>query len=246
MKKAMAVVAFGTTYSQTYEKCIAPLIKGAQERYPDLEVKEGFTSRIIQRLLRKRGIHIQLEEEVVNDLVQDDFEIIYIQPLHLLTGHEYNKLKLDQTVLGDPLFANQDDIRRFADVMAFEADEGEVYLLMGHGTDHQADWIYQALEEEYRKRGQRVVIATLEGSRLLEDVQGELRRLEAKKVILQPLMLVAGDHAENDMASDDPDSWKSYLEGQGYEVEVVMKGLGEYSQVRDLFYEKMDKLVDRH
>ena len=64
-----------------------------------------------------------------------------------------------------------------------------------------------------------------------------------KKVIITPFLLVAGDHANNDMAGDEPDSWKSTLASQGFEVVPVVKGLGEYAEVREMYAEHLRRII---
>ena len=113
---------------------------------------------------------------------------------------------------------------------------------MGHGSDHIADEAYEKLETTFRENGySNVYVATVEGSRTLEDVIENLEN--TSKVELRPFMLVAGDHAINDMASDDEDSWKSILQTKGYDVSVELKGLGEFKKIRDIFIEHLEDII---
>ena len=96
--------------------------------------------------------------------------------------------------------------------------------------------IYAILQETLREDGaDRYYIATVEGEPLLEDILPLLREGHYKKVLLAPLMIVAGDHAVNDLAGDGPDSWKSIFLRNGLAVETVLQGIGEWEEVQDLF-----------
>ena len=113
---------------------------------------------------------------------------------------------------------------------------------MGHGSESSADSTYQRLQEEYVKAGKdNIFIATVEGQVTIEDVIQKLKGRGFSKILLKPFMIVAGDHAKNDMASDEEDSWKTILQNEGYEVTPVLKGMGEYKFIREMF---MDKLKD--
>ena len=116
---------------------------------------------------------------------------------------------------------------------------------MGHGSDHDADELYKKLEDSYRENGyNNVYVATVEGEVTIEDVLSNIKENNYKKIVLQPFMLVAGDHAINDMASDEDDSWKSLVSEEGYEVEVRVKGLGEYEGIQDMYVEHLKDLME--
>ena len=87
-------------------------------------------------------------------------------------------------------------------------------------------------------------MATVEGARGIDDLLAELKAHKIKKVWLQPLMVVAGDHARNDLAGDEEDSWASKLKAAGFKVEANLKGLGEVPGVRDLFVDHAKQNVD--
>jgi sirohydrochlorin cobaltochelatase len=88
-----------------------------------------------------------------------------------------------------------------------------------------------------------VFIGTVENYPDLDTVKKQIAAHKVKKIILYPLMIVAGDHANNDMAGDEEDSWKSVFEKEGYEVECNLKGLGEYEGIRRMFVERVDAAI---
>ena len=87
-------------------------------------------------------------------------------------------------------------------------------------------------------------IGTVEAEPSLEDVLAKVKEGSYKKVVLEPLMIVAGDHANNDMAGDEEDSWKTAFEGAGYEVTCLVRGLGEMEAIQQLFVEHAQAAVD--
>ena len=87
-------------------------------------------------------------------------------------------------------------------------------------------------------------VGTVEAEPSLEDLIEAVKAGEYKRVVLRPLMIVAGDHANNDMAGDEEDSWKSSFEAEGYEVECILHGLGELPAIQQLFAEHAQAAVD--
>ena len=121
----------------------------------------------------------------------------------------------------------------------------EGIVFMGHGTDHEKDISYDKLEKAFREKGyENVYIATVEGRVTLEDIIPKLKDKGIQKVVLKPLMLVAGDHAINDMASDEGISWKIILEREGFNVKPILKGLGQLEKIQDIYLEHLEKIMD--
>ena len=103
-------------------------------------------------------------------------------------------------------------------------------IFMGHGTEHSADESYMIIEQALRAYARHpVYIATVEGKRTIQDVIRQMKDegIVNTRVVLAPFMLVAGDHANNDMAGES-DSFASILKEEGYAPECVLKGIGEY------------------
>jgi len=122
-------------------------------------------------------------------------------------------------------------------------EENDAIVFMGHGSESVADITYQRLQEEYEKAGKdNIFVATVEGKVTIEDVIQKLKGRGFKKILLKPFMIVAGDHAKNDMASDEDDSWKTVLENEGYEVTPLLKGMGEYQFIRKMFMDKLEEV----
>lgn len=128
-------------------------------------------------------------------------------------------------------------------VKALQADvalakkEGRALVYMGHGNEYYSTGIYAEFQQAMRKAypDTRIFIGTVEGFPSLDDVVAGLKHAGVKKVLLKPLMIVAGDHANNDMAGPEKDSWKSTMEQEGIKVKTVLRGLGENAKWAQIY-----------
>ena len=244
MKKAILVTSFGTSHRDTREKCLDSIQREVEEKYGSENVERAYTSGIIRRIIEKNeGVHIFDQEEGLKVLKDKGFEEIITMSLHILDGIEYSKLDDKFGKISKPLLLDDEDFKRIAENKEFNDLEGnDAIVFMGHGTESEADCAYQKLQDEYLKAGKNnIFIATVDGKVTIKDVIEKMKGKGFKKILLKPFMIVAGDHAKNDMSSDDEDSWKTILKNEGYEVTAVLKGMGEYKFIREMF---MDKLKD--
>ena len=121
-----------------------------------------------------------------------------------------------------------------------DLQKDEVLVLMGHGTTHYANAIYAALDYTFKDLGYKnFFLGTVEAYPSMETLMKMVKEYDPKKVILAPFMIVAGDHAKNDMAGDDPESWYNQFKSAGFETEAVVKGLGEYPGIRKILVEHL-------
>ncbi len=256
-KSAILVVSFGTSHSDTCAKTIEAIENGIREKYPQYPLYRAWTSGIIRRKLLKRdGIHIFDVKEALEQMKKDGISRVVVQPTHVLNGYENTQMEeelkaagdsFEQIIVSSPLLTTQQDCNRIADILEEEwkLKEDEVLVLMGHGTEHHSNFVYAALNYQFLCRGlTNLFMGTVEGSPTVDDMVDAVKRTGAKKVILAPFMIVAGDHANNDLAGDEEDSWKSIFEKEGYEVQPVLKGLGEYEDIRRMFLEHLAQSLD--
>ena len=140
-----------------------------------------------------------------------------------------------------------EDVRAAVATLAGDAararQAGAMLVYMGHGNEYWSTGIYAEGQKEMRTTYPDVLtcIGVVEGAPGLIDLQQDMKDAGTKKIILKPFMIVAGDHAKNDMAGPEHDSWKSILTEQGYEVEAVLEGLGSNDQFAALF---VDHIAD--
>ena len=243
MKQAILTVSFGTSIPEAEQTCIRPVEEAIRRAFPEWEVRRAFTSRIIMRKMQARGEAIDSETGALERLRADGFEQIVVAPTHIIPGEEYGRVcaAAEGRRISEPLLANDDDLDWMAGVLAAVArEEGRPLLMMGHGTEHAADETYVRLRE---RLPENVLLACVEGEHSLETALPALDRLPERKLTLAPLMLVAGDHARNDMAGDDGDSWKSVLTARGFDVRTRLQGLGALECVQQRFVEKVRKAM---
>lgn len=250
-KQAILVVSFGTTHQDTREKTIGAIERVLADRYPDRTFRRAFTSGMIMRILKERD-HLVIDNvsEAMAQLLEDGFTDVLIQPTHIINGDEYDKMmaqiepykeKFNILHIGAPLLTSSDDYTKTCEAIIKNVPElkkSDALILMGHGTGHFADAAYAALDYRFKTLGYvNVFVGTVEGYPDLETVLKQTKSLKPEKVILMPFMIVAGDHAVNDMASEEADSWRSVCESAGYKVECIVKGIGEFEEIQEIYAE---------
>ena len=247
MKKAILVVSFGTSYQDTLDKTIAATERAIAGAFPDWEARRAFTSSMIMKKLRARdGLQIDNVAQAMGRLEDEGYTHVAVQPTHVMHGEEYEKLLAQlepyrhrlAIQVGEPLLDKQEDYEAVTSALLGwlpQLEQEEALILMGHGPAHFANSAYCQMEQHLQEHCDRIFVATVEGFPTLERVKKLLAaRPEIKKLTLAPLMLVAGDHARNDMAGED-DSWKAQLEEAGYSVRCVLQGMGECPAIQQIF-----------
>ena len=249
-KKELLAVSFGTSFAETREKTIGAIENALREAFPEYTVSRAFTSNKIRKRLRERdGIEIDSVTKALQRAAVDNIEELIIQPTHMMAGHEYNKLLQEvsaytnvfpRLAIAYPLLHCTADFYALAQTITTwtaQYDNKETAIcFMGHGTDAQSNAVYQKLEDLLHESGhENYFIGTVEGMPTVNDILAKLRQKTYTKVVLQPLMVVAGDHACNDMAGEDEDSWKNIFERAGYEVRCILRGLGENAAVQQMY-----------
>lgn len=259
-KKAILVVSFGTSYADTRELTIEATEAKYAETYPDYEIVRAFTAQIVIDVLKDRdGIEVMNVEEAFKYLKDNKFSDVIVQPTLVMNGAEYDdmvavveaeKENFVNISVGAPLLTHVEDYINVVEALRDEVEasvnaEDEAVVFMGHGTHHYANSTYAALEYNFHDAGlNNVFIGTVEGYPIIDDVIERLNENNIKKVTLYPLMLVAGDHASNDMAGDEEDSWKTILKKEGFEVETVLRGLGEDEKIQEIYLEHTEAAMN--
>ena len=248
--KELLAVSFGTSFAETREKTIGAIENALREAFPDYTVCRAFTSeKIRERLAERDGIEIDSVTKALQRAAVYNTEELIIQPTHMMAGHEYNKLLREvsaytnvfpRLAIAYPLLNCTADFYALAQAVtewtAQYDNQDTAICFMGHGTDAQSNSVYQKLEDLLHESGhENYFIGTVEGTPTVSDILAKLRQKAYTKVVLQPLMVVAGDHACNDMAGEDEDSWKHIFEQAGYEVHCILRGLGENQTVQQMY-----------
>lgn len=248
-KKGLLVVSFGTTYEDTRKKNIEHIEKLLARAFPDRQFYRAYTSGMIIRRLRERdGLLIPSVREAAAWAAADGVTDLLVQPTHILNGIENDQMKEDvlafedrfaRLSFGAPLLSSTQDqfhvIRSLMEELPPLSDR-DALVFMGHGSAHHANTLYAALDYAFKQAGYpRVYMGTVEAYPDAEAVLAQLEGSGVCRVYLTPFMLVAGDHASNDLAGEDGDSWASRFAARGYETVCILKGLGEYSGICDLY-----------
>ncbi len=267
MKQAILVVAFGSTVDSAREQNIDSVVKYISQSFPDYTVKLAFSSRIIVKRLRERGITIPTEQGALEQLVQDGYTHVYVQPLHFTGGEEFDKLKhnilahegegqLEVLRVGRPLVyymaqeEHPDDYQILIDrfIRSLNISDEDGLLLVGHGGLGSGNSSYGNLQFKLIRAGlTNVRVAVLENAPYITDVALPWEWLDGKRpkrIYVHPLLLVLGDHAQNDLFGDGDDSAINEIAAAGYEVEPIHSALGEYDVIHDIFRQHVQDCID--
>ena len=253
MKIPIVMAAFGTTTRarRTYDILDARV----KEAFPEHPVYWAFTSRMVKdRIECNQGQSYKHPHQVLKELAQAGHEWAVVQSLHLVSGHEFDRLVDEvkgcslRTSIGLPLLDSPQDYLSALMALLDEmhtADTDEALVLVGHGTDHAIWAAYPALESMARKHlhGQ-VFVGAVEGCPQAEEVVHDVVRAGFTRVCLVPFMLVAGIHFQEDLCADAVDSWKSLFEAAGVQVRLESRGVGELPGIGDIFCSHIRDALD--
>ena len=262
-KVAILVMTFGTTFADTRAKTIDAVEAAIQKAHPDIPVFEAYTSHIIiDRVKAKEGIQKMTPEEAFSKLKAEGYTRVAVVSLDVIPGMEYSydsiitkmqMSKFKELSLATPLMYFQgtegepDQVVDFLNAVKSQfpvMGKEDATLIMAHGTPHPGNAYYSVIQDRIEKLGMNnVFVYSVEGRPNLDDVIPKLKAKGFKNVTLMPIMMVAGDHANNDMAGDDPDSHKSILTKAGFKVNTYIHGLGENENVRALYIQRANEAL---
>ena len=212
-------------------------------------VNNGVKNLVVQPTHLMHGAEYdELTEAVEN--YKDKFESVKIaEPLLGEVGADETAINEDKAAVAEAITAEAVKTAGF-DSLDAAKEEGTAFVFMGHGTSHTAKISYSQMQAQMEQLGyENVFIGTVEGEpedTACEAVIEKLKNAGYKKVILRPLMVVAGDHANNDMAGDDDDSWKSQFEASGAfdSIDTQIAGLGEIDAIQQLYVAHTQAAID--
>ena len=236
---AIILVTFGSADDSVREKTFGKLAQEIQSNFPTFEVRMAFTSNFMIKKLARRGISIATPAEEISKLRAEGFSRIILLPTHLTPGEEFdNKIKIcaapDVEII-PPLLSEPIDGKIFATILdCFKKFDDEDLILIGHGSPHRHNPVYESLQ---KLAGDKVHIGVIEESDTpnFSDVLKRLKNSRADKILLAPLLFNGGVHVAKDIAG----TWFSRLSAQGYEVRVITDGLGSFENFRKLYLEKL-------
>ena len=212
-------------------------------------VDNGVKNLVVQPTHLMHGAEYdELTEAVEN--YKDKFESVKIaEPLLGEVGANETAINEDKAAVAEAITTEAVKTAGF-DSLDAAKEEGTAFVFMGHGTSHTAKISYSQMQTQMNDLGyDNVFIGTVEGEpedTSCEAVIGKLKDAGYKKVILRPLMVVAGDHANNDMAGDDDDSWKSQFEASGAfdSIDTQIAGLGGIDAIQQIYVAHTQAAID--
>ncbi|MDE7137890.1 MAG: sirohydrochlorin cobaltochelatase [Ruminococcus sp.] len=255
----LLVVSFGTSFNDSRRLTIGAIEDAIEKAFPEYSVRRGFTSNIIiDHIQRRDGILIDDVKASLERAVSNEVKNLVVQPTHLMNGLEYNDIvdevaqysdAFENVVFGEPLLTSDEDFRRVEQAIVdwtVEYDDGKTAIcFMGHGTEAESNSVYQKMQDLLIADGyENYFIGTVEAEPSLDTILEMVKAGEYERVVLEPLMVVCGDHANNDMAGDDEDSWKSVFEAEGYKVECLLRGLGENEAIQQIYVDHAQTAID--
>ena len=260
-EKEILVVSFGTSFNDSRVQDIKSIEDAIAAAFPDWSVRRAFTAQIIINHIQARdGEAIDNMEQALERAVANGVKELVVQPTHLMHGAEYDEMmetveayadKFESVAVAEPLLgevgndatvinADKEAVAK-AVVAAAQVPSDTALVLLGHGTAHVAKVTYRQMQTQMQELGyDNVFVGTVEGEPEgtgCEEIIEAVKAAGYKHVILRPLMVVAGDHANNDMAGEDQDSWKSMFEASGCfdSVTAQIAGLGSIEAVQNLY-----------
>ena len=257
-EKELLVVSFGTSFNDSRRLTIGAVEGALEKAFPEYSVRRGFTSQIIIDHVAKRdGEIIDNMQEALDRAVNNGVKTLVVQPTHLMNGLEYEEMSeaiaqysdaFEQVSIGQPLLTSDEDFQAVAKAITeatADYDDGETAIVfMGHGTEAESNGVYAKMQQVLTDGGyDHYYVGTVEATPSLDDVVA-VKQGGYKRVVLRPLMVVAGDHANNDMAGDEDGSWKTTFEKEGFEVVCEVEGLGALESVQQLYVEHAQAAVD--
>ena len=251
-QEGLLLVAFGTSH-QDATVSYKELEKDMLAHYAPDRLKWSYTSSIIRRKLAGRGTPVPSVEENLEQMARKGIRTLRVQSLHIAPGEEFSRMErqivsflarhpdsFDHVFIGRPLLESERDrneaITALLEHFPAERKKDEAILLMGHGQQEgRCDMVLSDFARELNDRDSLAFFATVEGTRGVAPILEQLKKSGAKTVWLAPFMLVAGDHANNDLGGDEEDSWASMLRKEGFTVKTHLRGLGENPGIRAVF-----------
>jgi len=251
-EKELLVVSFGTSFNDSRRLTIGGIEQAIDDAVEDYSVRRAFTAQIIiDHVERRDGIHIDNMTEALDRAVNNGVKVLVVQPTHLMHGFEYDDVvaelaeyadAFEQIVVAEPLLTSEEDFDRVADILISlpkDYDDGKTAIVyLGPGTEQEYNKVYAQMQNVLTSKGaENYYVGTVEAAPSVDDVLEAIKDKGYTRVVLRDMMVVCGDHANNDMAGDEEDSWKSIFTAAGYDVECVLEGLGQVPEIQAIYVE---------
>ena len=249
----IVLVAFGTSM-ESAKPSLDAIDKAYKKAYPDTPVIWAYTSDIIRaKLAKEQNQKVFSVKEALDACKKQGIVSVRVQSLHVTGGEEFNMLQrmlvrylnknpgsFEHLYLGHPLLESGKDLEEVLTALLANVQNkrkaGEALILMGHGNDRgPSDITLAHVADTLHAKDKLAYMATVEGDNTFEHIVPSLKASGVKKAVLMPFMVVAGDHANNDLAGPEDDSWASQLKKMGIAVEANLQGLGSIADIQKVY-----------
>lgn len=272
---AILLVAFGTSYPEaqaSFDNIEAIYEEEFPNAEIRMAFTSDF---IRQKIADRDGIFIDNPVTALAKLNDEGYVKVVVQSLHVIPGEEFHdlanivesfsniggKFAFQNLVMGMPLLTSMKDYQATSVALASQFDKttdemgdaqerprdpkDTAVILMGHGTEHPANSAYSQMALILKDDYENVFLGTVEGYPAYKDVLEGVSASGTTRVRMMPFMIVAGDHATNDLYGDEDDSWKVMLEGEGFDTEPYLKGMGENDEIVKIFVEHTKVAIEK-
>ncbi|BBD08029.1 sirohydrochlorin cobaltochelatase [Desulfovibrio ferrophilus] len=260
MRKGILLVAFGSSRQEAHLS-LRQFEERVRNRFPDIPVRWGFTSGIVRGKLADKGKKTDSSDKALQKMLFERYTHVAVQSLHVITGKEYEALAtdvdqfaertngFDSVSLGRPLIGGEEDVPRVVEAILShlppDRKAQEAVVLMGHGTWHAGDSLYDTLYDAMQTKDPNIFVATMDGRLTIESVRDELLARGMNKAWLVPLLALPGRHVQKDMCGSGPDSWVSILDAAGISTSCVVRGTAEYDGYADIWLDHLAEALNQ-
>lgn len=248
-KKALLVVSFGTSFIENRVAAIDATEEKIGNAFQNYDRFNAFTSQIIIDVYKERdNIEFLNVSQAIEDIYKKGYGEVLVVPTLIINGEEYDQMndelepfkdKFEKITVSKALLTSVEDYEKVVNSLVAELpaiDSKTAVVFLGHGTHHHANSAYPALDYVFKHMGfSNMYVGTVEGSPEFDTVAKDIDDQGYENILLMPLMLVSGDHTYNDMAGDEADSWKVMFKTKGYNVDYIIKGMGEFESIQNIF-----------
>lgn len=256
-KTGILLVHYGTGNGHSRKVTIDKLDSLATERFDGCRVLEAYAAPAVIKMLAKKGIRKLTIPQALDSLKALGCDKVAVQSTMLLDGVMTDKLEeyaekaksgFKQINVGRPLLYTVDDCRTVISLIEKNLSacgidtKGSQVVLVGHGSDSPANAMYSQIDYLLKDEGKpQWHVGTIEGYPTIDNVERKLKEQKSRKVMLIPLLYIAGNHQKEDIGG----VWKERLQELGYKVTVIDRGLGEMPEVQEMILQRIQTLKDK-
>ncbi len=260
MKQGILLVAFGSGKQEVWH-CLRQFEHLVKQRFPQAAVRFALTSGIVRGKLAHAGKKTDSALKALEKMYFEKYTHITVQSLHIIAGKEYTELETQikdfrqkhpdiSLALGRPLIGCFQDIDCVAQAilqsLPQERTKEQDLILMGHGTSHAGDNLYQKLLTALKTYDKNIHLATLDGKLTIYHVCKTLFQKKVNTVWLMPLLALSGKHVQQDLCGSQPDSWVNILKVQGITASYVTTGTAAYPAFINIWLNHLKDAQKKH